>query len=367
MTVVKKRSYEWLWTICLLGLASMASYGAAMSPEWVEKYYSGRFYVLTAQKISHITGIFPFSVAEVLGISICLFIFIGFLYHSINAIRKRQLRIQKYIRYISTGAIFFSTLYFLFIGMWGLNYYRLPFAVTAELDVRPASLEELEALCRQMIERANRLRSLQEEDGNGAMKAQNGIEGILKRAQMGYDAASHLYPVLGGSYGRPKKILFSHIMSYQGIGGIYFPFTAEANVNALRPEFMIPFITTHEMAHQRGFAREDEANFIGYIASVMHPHYDFQYSGVMLGLLYAMEVLEEQDKTLHGKLTALYSPGIQRDLEARDSHYEQYRGLISRVSNRVNHVFLQANGQNEGIQSYGLVVDLLIARYRDSF
>jgi len=64
-------------------------------------------------------------------------------------------------------------------------------------------------------------------------------------------------------------------MSYLGIGGVYFPFTGEANVNISMPHTSIPFTACHEMAHQIGFAREDEANFIAYIACKNHPSPDF--------------------------------------------------------------------------------------------
>ena len=55
------------------------------------------------------------------------------------------------------------------------------------------------------------------------------------------------------------------MLSYLGISGIFIPFTCEANVNATLPDWEIPFTACHELAHQRGFAREDEANYVGYL------------------------------------------------------------------------------------------------------
>jgi len=66
-----------------------------------------------------------------------------------------------------------------------------------------------------------------------------------------------------------------------------FPFTGEANVNISMPHTSIPFTACHEMAHQIGFAREDEANFIAYIACKNHPSPDFQYSGILSALINA--------------------------------------------------------------------------------
>nr|WP_051541162.1 DUF3810 family protein [Caldalkalibacillus mannanilyticus] len=159
----------------------------------------------------------------------------------------------------------------------------------------------------------------------------------------------------------------SKVMSYQGIGGIYFPFTGEANVNILRPEYMLPFTATHEMAHQRGFAREDEANFVGYLAATMHPDYDFQYSGVMVILQTFMYIFEEHDQETYQELKKKCSPGVARDMGAWEEYLRQYQGWASQTTDRMNHIYLQMNAQSDGIQSYGRVADLLYAYYQEAF
>jgi len=97
-------------------------------------------------------------------------------------------------------------------------------------------------VCKSLMEHANRLRKHVEEDNNGVMKLSASVNETLKRACLGYEAASKTYPELHHNYGRPKG-----------------PFTGEANVNISMPHTSIPFTACHEMAHQIGFAREDEA------------------------------------------------------------------------------------------------------------
>ena len=80
-------------------------------------------------------------------------------------------------------------------------------------------------------------------------------------------------------------------MSYTNITGIYSPFTAEANVNVSVPKSTLLFTTMHEMAHQRGFASENEANFIAYLTCIAHPDVDFQYSGYLNALNYVNRAL----------------------------------------------------------------------------
>lgn len=334
-------------------------------PDTAERYYSGLVYKYLSQMISSITGIFPFSVAEVLVVVALVFITAGVIRGIIKLIKGKRKRLRLFIRQLSAAAVAISIVYFSFTVVWGLNYHRLSFASIADIEVQQASVEELETLCRYLVENANRLRQLVEEDENGVMVSAEGTGDILKRAHKGYRAAADIYPELGGYYGRPKGVILSKVMSYQGIGGIYFPFTAEANVNISQPPFMIPFTACHEMAHQRGFAREDEANYIGYFTSIMHPDHDFQYSGTMAALRYSMNALARQDMDIYSLLKGQYSEGVARDFAAWNEYCEKHEGFIRETTDRVNDRYLQVQGQADGVQSYGRMVDLLLAHYRD--
>jgi len=363
--MVRKKKFNKMYLLLLFPLALASAYLASRSPVMVERYYSRSVYRCLAQIISSVTGIFPFSVAEILMVFTLVLIIAGVVYGIAELAKNPGKRLKIFFKQLSIAAIALSLVYFSFIAVWGLNYHRLSIASIANLDAQPASVEELETLCRYLIQNANRLRGLVEEDEDGIMVSPEGVNDILKRAEKGYQAASAVYPELGGKYGRPKGVMLSKVMSYQGIGGIYFPFTAEANVNISEPHFMIPFTASHEMAHQRGFAREDEANYIGYIASIMHPDYDFQYSGTMVALQYSMNALGRQDINRYNLLREEYSQGVARDFQAWYEHCRQYEGFASRTTDRINNAYLQANAQSDGVQSYGRMVDLLLAHYRD--
>lgn len=156
-------------------------------------------------------------------------------------------------------------------------------------------------------------------------------------------------------------------MSYTGITGIYIPYTGEANVNINSTDFMLPSTVAHEMAHQRGFAREDEANYIAYLTCSMHPDRDFQYSGVMLALIYSMNALAENDIEAYKVLRSKYSEGVKNDLRYDAEFWAKYEGKTQEISNNVNNTYLKSNGQKDGVQSYGRMVDLLIAEYKEVF
>jgi Zn-dependent peptidase ImmA (M78 family) len=56
-------------------------------------------------------------------------------------------------------------------------------------------------------------------------------------------------------------------MNKTGILGYYNPFTAESQYNPNIPATQLPFTLAHEMSHQLGYAREQEASFIAYLYS----------------------------------------------------------------------------------------------------
>lgn len=360
---MNSRYRKYWWTILFPIGVILTNTAPILSPA-LEKVYSNHIFRAVNQVISLITGIIPLSVAELLVIGLLLY----FLWALIRTMRKIILQPRQFIRILlkSTGSIliYVSIIYFCFIVLWGLNYHRLPFSEIAGLDAKPASFEELKVLCQDLIARTNRLRLQVKEDSKGIMYLPDGIGDAMNRASKGYKAASEFQPELGGQYGRPKGVLLSTAMSYAGISGIYFPFTAEANINTRIPHSLIPSTTCHEMAHQRGFAREDEANYIAYLVCSVHPDPDFQYSGTLLALIHAMNALARQSPSEYLSLRQHYSEGVHRDLANINNFWKHHEGPVEKASSKLNNAYLKSNKQDEGIKSYGRMVDLLIAEYR---
>jgi len=59
-----------------------------------------------------------------------------------------------------------------------------------------------------------------------------------------------------------------------------------------------------------------------------------------------------------------FSEGVIRDLDALNIYWEKYDTPIEDFSSSVNNTYLKANMQQDGVRSYGRMVDLLIAEYR---
>jgi hypothetical protein len=247
---------------------------------------------------------------------------------------------------------------------WGLNYNRITFAQIARYTIRPASTEELANVCTILIDRTNQLRIKVDQDQKGVMRAARTRTQVLTDGAAGYQEAAAIYPELGGRYGTPKGILASEIMSYMGLDGVYSPFTGEANVNMAVPDSMLPCTVAHEMAHQRGFAREDEANYIAYLTCRLNPDVDFQYSGNLLAVINSMNMLRKYDKERYTELRKSYSAGVLKDLEDYSNFIQKHESMAGRISNDVNDLYLKSNRQSDGVYSYNRMVDLLIAEFR---
>jgi len=171
------------------------------------------------------------------------------------------------------------------------------------------------------------------------------------------------YPALSGHYPLPKPVLVSEILSIQQCSGVYSPFTIEANYNNDMVSYNIPHTICHEMSHLRGFMREDEANFIGYLACLGSEDADFRYSGYLMGWIYAGNALAKVDYEEYVRLHGLLNREIVAELDANSEFWADYEGEVAEVQEKVNDAYLKANGQADGVLSYGRVVDLMLVDY----
>ncbi len=312
-----------------------------------------------------VTGLAPFSVGEILVyalIALLLFSIIRFVIHMIHRKGKRGQTTAKFAINLLCAA---SVLFFLFTIDCGINYYRSTFAQTCGLEVKASQKAELVRLCGNLAANSNSLRTKTKTDGNSVMElhARSFAENA-QQARSALDGLSKTYPLLRPGYSAPKPVLASQLMSHCNITGMFFPFTFEANVNTDVPEYTIPFTMCHELSHLRGFMREDEANFIAYLACRSSSNADFQYSGAVTAFTYASNALFSADSNTAGKIYSELSSGVRRDLQFNDQYWDRFKGPAANAATSVNNSYLKANSQNDGVQSYGRMVDLLLALQR---
>jgi len=311
----------------------------------------------TIELMSLLTGFFKYSIAEfvlyghILAAPIVAILLIIKLFK--GGLLKSLLRILQYL----------SFLYVAFMLLWGFNYNRVSISEIMAFEVKTYSTQELAEVTESLIASANTLRNYQLEDSEGVMESPGTYKEIFARAHEGYVAIGKSVKALSGPYGRPKPVFASELMLYTGITGVYFPYTAEANVNVAVPDLLLPATTLHEMAHQRGIAPEDEANFVAYVTALAHPDKDFNYSGTVLALIHSMNALYAQDPELATTLRKTYSEGLNRDMAYYAQFWKAYEGQTNAVADQVNDTYLKASGETDGVKSYGRMVDLLLGYY----
>ncbi len=335
---------------------------------FAEEIFAKHIFKWLSLGISFVTGIFPFSVAEVMIIAAPVLVIVLIAGFIRKLIKNKKDAAHLILTFILNAACMASVVWFFYCFGCGINYYRYPVAYYFELETRDSSAEELAALLGELADEAGRAREeLDSFDENGVFILPDNARGLAKEAKQAYKDFSKSYPIFGGPYPAPKRVMLSHLMSYTQIIGIYTCWTMEANVDVDIPAYDIGSTMCHELAHLRGFIREDEANFISYMVCSSSDSPTLRYSGAMLAFVYTANALNGKNPDLYAKtVSEHYYPGMWADLAANTEYWKQFEKakVVSEVTNELNDTYLKANEQEDGVESYGRVVDLLLAKYR---
>jgi hypothetical protein len=343
--------------------ALFLNFAASSDPDFAE-WYAVTLYPILSRGVNGMTSLFPFSLAEILVFLFFLGIILYFIRYTVKIIHGKDKRLSIAAKGFLNLLCLASVIYFVYILSCGINYSRYTFSQTCGLEVKPSSEEELIGLCNELAGKVNGLREKVQTDGKSVMKLSANQYDTAKQAQAAFDEIGEKYPRLQPGYGPPKPLLCSRLLSYCDITGIFFPFTFEANINADVPHYSIPMTMCHELSHLRGYMREDEANFIGYLVCKNSSNPDFQYSGYMGAFIYASNALYSTDSSAAKQVYAKLSNGVLTDLSDNSAYWEQFEGPVAQVSSSINDTYLRANKQQDGVKSYGRMVDLLLAEYR---
>lgn len=358
------------WILTLLPISILIILICKALPFVAEYIFARGIYRVLAIVLGTITRWFPFSVGE-----ICIYVlpfvalfFLGrFIYKLIKAKGKRMVTFGKgilnFFCVISIGI-------FAFVMLCGTNYYRYRFETYLDYKVDEYTKTDLYNLCDYLVEKLNESRENVQTDKDGITKSSYEDTGeLLDVAGEVMSDFSKNYAALRYSTGEVKPVLASRAMSYTETVGIYIPFTMEANINIDTIYYNQPVDAIHELAHLRGIMLEDEANYVAYLACISSNEPDFIYSGYMLAYIYASNQLYNEDMELYSRIIDKLSDGVKLDLNANHIYWKQFDtptgNKIANVSNKLNDTYLNINGQEQGTKSYGMVVDLLIAEYKE--
>lgn len=388
------KRWSFLVLLGIIGVMAVLNVVAWESPAFCD-FYVRNIYPLWLNTYGRITGLFPFSVGEmmivvglivsvvavILGFAAVIFL-LGFrsldIYPGVMAVCKAYL--AGYV-WLLTGVFAVMTLncfipyhcspiekkYGLFSRMAADD------PLLGQLLAKEYTVEELGRLRDYVVIKTNELAAQVDRDENGNIIYPENMEAIAIESMqnLGKDCTQ-----LAGFYPKPKQFTFSGFFSQQKMKGYFFPFSMEANYNALMHEINRPATICHEYAHLKGFLFEDEANLIGFLACANSSDVTFQYSGYLSILNYINNEFYDaigRNKEVYASHVKI-SPQVKAEnvfLEKKTWEKVEEKAVlktevVDKVSDKITQTTLVINGIEDGILSYTRVVGLLLHYYDGS-
>ena len=353
-----------LRTIFLILLVVLISFFETNST-WVEQYYYLDVYPKISAFQRTIFGWIPFSIGDALYLFLIAFIIISFFIFIKNILEKKYstyayLTIAQKV--LNIGLIVFIS----FKLLWGLNYSRKGITHQLQIKEKKHSKAEVIDLIQQLITDANYYRKQIKDTALPTID----FKTVIKETTTAYQLAEQQFPYLKIHRFSLKQNLFSTVGNYLSYTGYYNPFTGEAQVRSDIPSILTPAIACHEVAHQLGYASEDEANFIAYLITNTSKNIYFKYSITLELLDYAykdlmIKYLKDDDiknyRYMKFQLDDCADVQVKKDRKAIKEFFLKNRKDVSDFSSTIYDQYLKLNKEQQGIDSYSNVIELVLS------
>lgn len=315
--------------------------------------------------LAKLTGWFPFSLAECIIVTLPVIAISYIVASSVSS--RRDNTDRNFYRWLRPMVCVILVVLTIFFAAFGPAYSRRKLADNLGLEQKAVSAEELYSISLKVSNELHGLVGKVSFDVSGASIMPYDFKTLIEKVNVAFEKYAENADYISHFSSTPKAVALSEPMTYTHISGVYTFMTGESNVNTNYPDYLMPFTMVHEMAHQRGIAREDEANFVAYLVCIGSNDDYIRYSGYANMANYLNSALSRADKDLYKQFYTTYLPiELQKEFVAYSKFFDKYReSTASNVTGAVNNVFLQSQGQQAGTKSYGLVVDLAVAYYKD--
>lgn len=351
------KSMKLFWLICLLLAIIIKLF--AQNRAWVEAFYSKKIYHTISILLRCFFGWIPFSIGDVLYFAAGLWLFVKIIKNTLLFFKRR---FTKTIFFSKLWKLFllFISIYIVFNIFWGLNYNRKEVGTNLNLPQIKYDTNSIILLQDILLKKVNENKQYLLNRNTGYPSNND----LFCRAEICYDNAAKMYSFIQYQKHSVKSSLYGSLGNYLGFTGYYNPFSGEAQVNTTVPKFLLPYITTHEIAHQLGFAKEDEANFVGYLAAVNSGDTLFSYSAYLDLFIYANREVYYFDSLLSKNAATKLIPEVKADLAEWRQFNEAHTSFMEPAITWLYGKYLQINQQPEGMRSYNEVIAMLMAYYK---
>ena len=349
-----------VWSNLLILTIALLIHGAGRQTEWVEDVYAQRWYPSISVWMRSCTGWIPVSLGDILyGLFGCWLLvrFIQF----VRAYRQDKTnRSALFLRQLLQITRTLGVLYILFNVLWGLNYNRPGLVWQLKLDTAAIQRSDLDTLNLLLLEKTNTWKQ-------AALAYPTPVptgNQLFVEARQSFVQAALIDSFMQLRTPVIKSSLWGWLGNYTGFLGYYNPFTGEAQVNTTVPAFSQPYTACHELGHQLGYARENEANFIGYLAARASTNPHVRYSMYLDLFLYANRTLSRVDSMQAKQIRMQLDTTVKQDLAAWRKFMLAHQNPIEPIIRAAYGVFLRRNQQPAGLLSYDEVTAFLVGYYR---
>lgn len=323
-------------------------------------FYLYHFYPAFSAAWRLLTAWCPFSLGDLLYVVAGIWLITGIVHFTGHIIHWKT-RKKAAGRLVLRFGFILIAFYGIFLIFWGVNYRYNRIGKIFEISPEDYPRTALISLCDSLADRVNADHRLITGTDTAATTDFLSFSQIKARVPVNYKRIARAYPSLAYRHPSLKPSIFGYLMNFAGITGYFNPFTGEGQVNTTPMPVSLPFTACHEVAHQLGFAAEDDANFIGYLVASTSPDAHFRYAADFEMFLYGINVLSFRDPDTADSLwNHLITPGVREDYDSDFAFYERFRTSIRPVLNDFYDQYLKANEQTRGIRSYNDVIAILI-------
>ncbi len=330
----------------------------ARFPDVVEQLYSNGLYVYISKLMRYAFGWVPFSVGDILYTLATLYILRWLFVNRKRIIKDTKAWILDVLSAVSIG-------YFAFHLLWAFNYYRLPLHKALNIE-KDYTTEALIATTERLTSTVNTVHIAITNNDTIKVNMPYSKTELLQKVPKGYDKLSKKFPHLAYQPKSVKRSIYSLPLTYMGFSGYLNPFTNEAQIDGLIPTFKYPTTASHEVAHQLGYAAENEANFIGSMAAMHHDDIYFKYSGYAFALRHCLHEIYRRDPKQYETLVTKVNKGILKNYQEVRDFWDSYQNPTEPLFKSTYDTFLKANNQADGMESYSYVVALLVNYFENN-
>ena len=331
------------WVFLLMAVGATILFSS--DPVMVEHYYSKGLYQYISKGVRLVAGPFPFSVGDLL----YLFL-IGWLIRKLVVFIKQIKLVPNKMIYLRSAVISMLRIgltgWLIFQWCWGINYNRTSIPEQFGLNRNKPTREEIHQFANLMLDQVKSTAPARERANDQELIPET------SKMQSAYRKLALIYPELNYSPASFKASIFGVTGNYMGYSGYFNPLSGEAQLNTHMPAFVQPFTGLHEIAHQLGYAKENEASFIGFLAAWHSGDSLLNYSASLEMFLFAQGALYRSDSTSAKALKKALPAAAKKDLEAYKKFYLTYQGPIDDLTTWFYSKFLKFNNQPEGMYSY---------------